>query len=370
MRQFGVIFGGPSPEHDISILTGLQAARALHKSGAKVIGLFWNKLGEWYQVDPLAEASAFASSQPAGAQPLFLRLGSEPGFYPPSGRLSKGKALELEAVMNCCHGGAGEDGSLQAILDLMGIPYSGPNARTALIGMDKLAFHALMTQNSISALPREPLFKSTEALSFDGPYIVKPRFGGSSIGIEVVADLETAKMRLDANIHLRSGAVVEPYRPELFDIQVAARSFPAFELSAIERPLKKGAVGEILSYSDKYIAGEGMATAPRELPAELDPKVEQEIRTTAAKVTELVGLRGVMRVDFLMAEDSSLYINEVNTIPGSLSHYLWIEPKIPFERLVTQLMEEAIASPTYVAVVAGADGSVLRTASSIAAKLA
>ena len=77
-----------------------------------------------------------------------------------------------------------------------------------------------------------------------------------------------------------------------------------------------------------------------------------------------------MRVDFLMAEDSSLYINEVNTIPGSLSHYLWIEPKIPFERLVTQLMEEAIASPTYLAVVAGADGSVLRTASSIAAKLA
>ena len=108
------------------------------------------------------------------------------------------------------------------------------------------------------------------SVGFDGPYIVKPRFGGSSIGIDVVADLAVARARLGANTHLATGAVLEPYRPDLHDLQIAVRTLArARQLSAIERPLRSaGASGEILGYADKYVGGEGMASAPRELPAD------------------------------------------------------------------------------------------------------
>ncbi|NNN16165.1 MAG: hypothetical protein HKL82_09960 [Acidimicrobiaceae bacterium] len=370
MRQVGIVFGGPSPEHDISILTGLQAARALRSTGVQVHGLFWNKSGEWFLVDPLKEAQAFANERPDGGQSLYLRLGSEPGFYPPAGRLGRAKPIELEAVVNACHGGPGEDGSLQAVLDQAGIAYTGPSARTASLGMDKLAFYGVVAQAGLPALQRVLLDRSTSEVPFDPPFIVKPRFGGSSIGIEVVSDLPTAQMRLGANVHLRAGAVLEPYRPDLFDIQIAARNYPGFELSAIERPLRKGVSKEILSYSDKYIAGEGMSTAPRELPAAVSNEFAERLRSYAKTVAGLVGIRGIMRFDFMAGADEQLYVNEVNTIPGSLSHYLWIDPKVAFEKLLSQMIEEALEVPSFSPVVAGADGSVLRSASSIAAKLA
>ena len=137
----------------------------------------------------------------------------------------------------------------------------------AALGMDKLAFGALMVEAGLPVLPRLPLDEDTEEPGFPPPFILKPRFGGSSIGIEVVADFPTARARLGANIHLGRGAVLEPYHEELFDLQLAARTWPSLQLSAIERPLRTRSGGEILGYQDKYVGSEGMTSAPRELPA-------------------------------------------------------------------------------------------------------
>ena len=218
-------------------------------------------------------------------------------------------------------------------------------------------------------MPRVALSASTTSVGFEGPYIVKPRFGGSSIGIDVVADLEVAIARLGANPHLALGAVVEPYRPDLADLQIAVRSHPALELSAIERPLRSGASGEILGYTDKYVGGEGMASAPRELPAAISEQREAEIRGLGARVAAAALVRGVARIDFL-ASDDELYVNEINTIPGSLARYLFISPLVPFGTLLADLVDEARQRPTHRYSAAGADGLVLRGASSIAAKLA
>jgi D-alanine-D-alanine ligase len=237
----------------------------------------------------------------------------------------------------------------------------------ALIGMDKLVFGALVGSAWMQMLPRVPLAEGVPAPSFPGPYIVKPRFGGSSIGVEVVADYETAHARLRANPHLKRGAVLEPYQPELFDLQVAVRLWPDVQLSAIERPLRSRA-GEILGYSDKYVGPEGMATAPRELPARIDSDLERQIRTVAPELAQLVGVRGVARIDFL-SDGEALYVNEINTIPGSLARYLWIDPFVPFEKLLLDLLGEAIAKPTVYFSVAGSDGTVLRGAGSIGGKL-
>ncbi len=365
----GVLFGGPSPEHDISILTGLLALRELHRGRGDAVGIYWTKTGDFYQVAATTEAEAFLEGVPRGAGELSLRLGAEGGFYLSGGRLSKEKRLELSAVVMATHGGPGEDGTIQAAFDLAGLAYSGPSVAGAAIGMDKWVFSTLVTQAGLPALPRALLSAETTSVDFAGPYILKPRFGGSSIGIDVVEDLATAKARLVTNVHLARGCVVEPFRSDLTDVQIAVRTYPRVELSAIEKPIRRSADAEILDYRDKYVGGEGMVSAPRELPATLAAGQAEAVREAARRITEVALVRGVARIDFL-ASDTELYVNEVNTIPGSLSKHLFVEPPLPFATLLADLTAEALERPAHRYSAAGADGLVLRSAGSIAAKLA
>jgi D-alanine-D-alanine ligase len=261
-------------------------------------------------------------------------------------------------VVNCCHGGPGEDGTLQAVLDLTGIPYTGPAAAGAALGMDKLAFGAMVAAAWLPMLPRVPLTEDSPAPGFPGPYIMKPRFGGSSIGIEVVPDFQTAKARLRSNTHFRRGAVIEPYRDDVFDLQIAARVWPDLELSAVERPLKKDPEAQILTYADKYATGDGLVSALRELPAAISSDLERELRAAATEVAMFTGVRGIARIDFL-SDGDALFVNELNTIPASLARYLWIDPKIAFGQLLLDMIGEALARPSVHYSVAGADGSIL-----------
>ena len=370
--RVAVLFGGPSPEHDVSVLTGLQAVRGL----AGVAGvddvrpLYWSKAGDWFVVDGALEASAFAGGPPRGARRVELVLGSEGGFVERHGGLRpRAERLAIDAALVCCHGGPGEDGALQGALDLAGVAYTGPDAAGAALGMDKLAWAGLVRAAGLPALDRISLRRDAPSPGCAPPYIVKPRFGGSSIGIDVVADFPTALARLDANVHLRRGAVLEPYRPDLYDLQIAVRTFPALELSAIERPLRARPGSEILGYADKYVGGDGMASAPRELPARLADDVADRVRAVARAVAGLAGVRGVVRVD-LLSDGEQLFVNEVNTVPGSLARYLFVDPVVPFPALLADLLAEAVARPAAHLGSTGADGTVLRSASSIAAKLA
>jgi D-alanine-D-alanine ligase len=375
VSQPAVIFGGPSPEHDVSVLTGLQAARTLAQAGQPVGAIYWSKTADFFAVDPGLEAEAFLEGAPQGAQPLRLVAAKDPrqgGFVESkTGVLRKDKPLEISAVVNCCHGGPGEDGTLQAALDLAGLAYTGPTAAGAALGMDKLAFGGAIAGAGLPSLPRVLLDRQRPgpAPAWVGPYILKPRFGGSSIGIEVVEDWQTATALAASNVHLRRGAVVEPYRPESFDLNVAIRTWPDLQLSAIERPLRSAGSTEILGYRDKYLGGEGMVSAPRELPANLPEELEKVLRDAAATVAGLASARGVARLDFLV-EGDDWYVNEINTIPGSLAKYLWVKPAlVPFATLLTDMLAEATRRPSFLYDSTGADGTALRSASSIASKL-
>ncbi len=372
MTVVAVIFGGPSPEHDVSVLTGLQAARGLAASPAGtstvIKALLWTKTGDWYEVDPGLEAEAFLEGVPRGATKLQFIAVPGGGFAESGGRLGRPRILELDAALVCCHGGPGEDGTLQAALDLAGIRYSGPTVAGAALGMDKLAFGSLMAAVGLPTLPRVLLVADGDPPPFEGPYIVKPRFGGSSIGIEVVEDFATAVARLGVNPHLRTGAVLEPYRPAMRDLQVGVRTWPTLELSAVERPIRASGSVDILDYRDKYVAGEGMAGANRELPAQIPSELEKGLRQAAERIAVLAAVRGVARIDYL-ADDTSFVVNEINTIPGSLARYLWVAPPVPFATLIDDLLTEARERPTHAYSAAGADGSVLRSAGSIAGKL-
>ncbi len=353
-----VLFGGPSPEHDVSVLTGLQAARALNATEA----LYWTRAGDFVIVDAQLEAVAFADGTPRSAKPVRITAGG--GISSKSG-LGRDKTYEA-VVVNCCHGGPGENGAVQALLDMAGVAYTGPSAAAAALGMDKLAFGAACNVVGVPSLPRIALTDSAKP-DFDGPYILKPRYGGSSIGIDVVTDLATAHDRLKSNPHLANGAVVEPYRRESIDLNVAVRMYPAPELSAIEKPTRSG--GDIYAYAEKYVGGEGMVSAPRELPAVIPSALEDRLRAFALDAAQVANVRGIARIDFLLDGDD-LYLNEINTIPGSLARHLWVEPVVPFTTLLDDMIREATSRPSARYSSTGADGLVLRGAGAIASKLA
>jgi D-alanine-D-alanine ligase len=357
MSKPAVVFGGPSDEHDISILTGLQVARAL----ADVHAVYWTKAGEWYLVDAGLEAADFADGVPSRARELSFV--ASPG----QGWLLKRKALDLTAVFIACHGGPGEDGTLQGLLDLAGLRYTGPGQAASALGMDKLAFGAAMAAAGLPTLSRVLVASGEEGSpGFDPPYIVKPRFGGSSIGIEVADDWETVLALHASSGFLAQGAVVEPYLVGSRDLQVAVRTYPEWQLSAVEEPARAGE--GIYSYDQKYLAWGGEVSGGRKLPAALDEALEEEIRRLALRVTEVSELRGIARIDFLN-RDGEVWVNEVNTIPGSMAAYLWIDPPIERRQLFSDMLAEAEASPTRVFSTAGSDGTALRSAGTIASKL-
>ncbi len=352
-----VVFGGPSDEHDISILTGLQVARAV----AGIESIYWSKAGDWHLVDAGLEASDFVDGVPRRSRELTF-VGA-----PAQGFVLKKKPMQLDAVLIACHGGPGEDGTLQGMLDLAGLRYTGTGQASSALGMDKLAFGAAMSAAGLPTLPRTLVASGgVAAPDFDGPFIVKPRFGGSSIGIEIADDWETVLALKRTSRFFDQGAVVEPFLGGSRDLQLAVRTYPGFELSAIEAPARSGE--GIYSYDQKYLAWGGEVSGGRELPARIEASLQEGIHALARRVTEVAGLRGVTRLDFL-EKDGDLFVNEVNTIPGSMAAYLWVDPPIERARLFGDMLSEAASGPTRVFSTAGSDGTALRSAGTIASKL-
>ena len=199
-----------------------------------------------------------------------------------------------------------------------------------LAPMDKLAFGGVVQAAGLHSLPRAA-FDPDRAPDFPGPYIVKPRFGGSSIGIEITDDLSAVSALVRTSPHYRAGAVIEPYLADAVDLNISVLTHPEVRLSAIERPLRGDA--RIYSYADKYLGGEGMASAKRELPAVVPETVATAINDAARRVVEVALVRSVARIDFLWASDH-IYVNEINTIPGSLAWYFWANEGLAFGALL------------------------------------
>lgn len=368
-NRWAVVFGGPSPEHEISILTGLQAERVLTGAGQEVLPLYWAPTGGWFLVPSGTEAKDYLEGPPAGAKPVDVRLGAEGGLYV-KGRL-RSERLEPTAALSCLHGGLGEGGGYAGLMALLGIRTTGGSLYASALGMDKLAFGAVMAAAGIPTLPRVALEPDVDP-PFDGPYIVKPRFGGSSIGIEIVDDLATARVVARSSAHLRAGAVVEPFRSDLVDLNISFRTAPELEVSDLERPLRKPD-GAVYSYEEKYLAGgageAGLSSAPRELPAQVPAEVAEQAAALARRVALVTGLTGVVRLDFLYAEATGeLLVNEVNSVPGALSLYLWA-PKHPASEVLLDALREARDAPVVGAPSGFGSGAALRAAGGIAGKL-
>jgi D-alanine-D-alanine ligase len=201
---------------------------------------------------------------------------------------------------------------------------------------------------------------------------VKPRFGGSSLGVEAgVDDLDTARALARRGVG-RAGMLVQPLLDGWRDVNIAVRTYPELQLSEIERPLRDEST--IYGYHDKYLAGgsgAGMDSAPRELPAKLPPKVREQILDHARTLVTAFGITGAPRIDFLWDGDDQVVLCEVNAIPGAWGAYLWQAIDVSPARLYRDLVEEARRAPGLEPQwAATSDGKALRAAGSIAAKLA
>lgn len=325
--------------------------------------IYWARSDKWFLVPASCEARDFLGGEPKGSKPVEIRLGGDqPGFYAKAG-LGGAKPMGVGTVLNCFHGGAGEAGGAQWLFELLGIRATGASPASAALGMDKLAFGALMHNAGLPSLQRE-LLQADSAPSFGAPYIVKPRFGGSSIGIEVAADHATAAALLATSPHLRAGAVVEPFRPDLFDLNVSVRTAPSVLVSDIERPLRPED-GSIYDYSAKYVHSDGLSSSPREFPAQVSDELTDRIKALAPAVVAQTGLTGVLRIDFL-SDGTEVFVNEVNSIPGALSLYLW--PDVPAAEVLGAALDEAERHVPQVTR-SFAEGVALQAAGGIAGKL-
>ncbi|AVG23561.1 D-alanine-D-alanine ligase [Pontimonas salivibrio] len=370
-----VIFGGPSPEHEISILTGLQAERVLRSAGHTIQPVYVAPNGQWLLVPDNTEAKDYLEGSPSGSKELDVRLGGQPGLYLKKGMGSK--RLDVDAALLCFHGGGGEGGGAAFVCELLGIPHTGSSLYAGAVGMDKLAFAGLLANAGIPSLPRQHV-SHTSTPEFAGPYIVKPRFGGSSIGIEIVDDIDTARALADSSPHLKNGAVIEPYRADIVDLNISFRTYPTLELTALERPLRgdkdaeSSGAGGVYSYQEKYLQGEGgagLTHAPREFPAQVPDVVASRAVELATAVAEVTRLTGIVRVDLLWdPADDSVYVNEVNTIPGALSLYLWSPTRPPAE-VLTDALREAVERRIRWPQAGFSQGIALKAAGGIAGKL-
>lgn len=366
MAPIGVVFGGPSPEHDISILTGLQAARALHDAGHEVCALYWTKTGEWRRVPATAEAEAFLQPEPAGAVPVELTV---PGGFVERRKL-RTAPVELSAVLNSCHGGPGEDGSLAGLLRLAGLRVSGPSPEAQALVMDKLASAALARSVGVGTIDTALVTETGHGELPATPWVAKPRFGGSSIGVEAgVEDAATALSLGKRPGAGRAGMVVQPFLDGWIDLNIAVRTHPTLQLSAIERPIRSGTA--VYDYRDKYLTGgQGMDAAPRELPANIPDAIASRIRDWATVLVRELDLSGAPRIDFMWDGADDVRLCEVNAIPGAWGSHLWKEVGVPRAQLYLDLVREAEASPPALPQwSASSDGSALRVSGSIAAKL-
>lgn len=347
-------FGGESVEHEISILSAMQAMAAMDPEQYEVIPLYIAKDGQMYSHPSLCELETFQDIEGFlsrhGSVSLLRR--DQNYVIVPSHHKLFAKEQEFDIVLPILHGTHGEDGTFQGFLSTLKIPYVGCSVLGGAIGQDKVIMKQVLQDSGIPIPPwffwtadqelEEAFFHKAQRLGY--PLIVKPANLGSSVGIRIVHnDQELHSAMLEAFQYDRK-VVLEQVITDLREINCSVlgdeQSVMASEL---EEVLKQD---ELLSYRDKYEGGgkaKGMASTSRKVPADVSDEEKQEIRHLAVQTFTALNASGVSRIDFLMdAKNEQVYVNEINTIPGSLSFYLWEASGLQFSQLIDQLISQAL----------------------------
>ena len=359
-HNVALIFGGCTPEHEVSIVTAHQVCLALQENYS-VIPIYVTKNGEWLTGDALRDLSTFTSGtlpQPSDFDKVTVEFHPEPKFVVNSKhwlgqKVRKRTILPVDVVFPAIHGMHGEDGTLQGLLELMNLPYVGAGVVGSAVGMDKIMMKAVLNENRLPVLPymwwthhewetqRDEIIKNVETtLSY--PLFVKPAMGGSSIGVSHVKSQTELVSAVEVAGHYSRRVLVETAVENPIEINCAVMGTDELTVSACEQPVTQA---NFLSFDDKYIHQEeessGMAGADRKIPAPISEELTLHIQRLATRTFQVLDCAGVARIDFLVDVDQNVYVNEINTIPGSYSYYLWVHQEIEFPQLVSTLIDLA-----------------------------
>lgn len=356
------IFGCRSVEHEVSIISAVQAMRSVDRDKYDIVPVYVTKTGEMYTSDKMLEIEPFRDMKAliADSEPVtMIKSGNDVVLHFLNQKLfSKKKDIVLNVAFPVVHGTNCEDGTLQGYLEFLGIPYVGCDVLSSAVGMDKAVFKYVMKAADLPVLDcicfyareyaedRESVIEKAEK-EIGYPMIVKPVNLGSSVGITKAKDRAALIDAIDLAVSFSDKLLIEHAVTAIREINCSVvGDTDSCEASVCEEPFMND---EILSYEDKYMGGgkksggsKGMASLSRKIPADISEEKSSEIRELAKKVFKALGGAGVVRIDFIIdTESDKVYVNEINTIPGSLSFYLWEATKLPYRELIDKLISLA-----------------------------
>lgn len=363
--RVGVLFGGKTTEHEVSIITAVQAMGCLNQDKYEVIPMYLTKENEMYTGSPLKEMEVYKETD------LLKRYCKNVVCYNKNGvlvlqnkkGLFKSIVAEVDIVMPIVHGYNMEDGNIQGLLETYGVPYTGSDIYGCTVGQDKVF------QKQILEAEKVPVTKYTwfydneyfenekkildDVKKLGYPVIVKPARQGSSIGISIAKDETKLKKAIEEAIKYDDKILVEEVINNMTELNCSVLGSNSFmQTSVIEQVMGKD---EILSFNDKYIgsgakkgakkmgASKGMVSADRIIPADIPEKLAKEISETSKKAFRALGASGVVRIDYLYDKKAKkFYVNELNTIPGCLSFYLWMPLNKEYDELLDDMINIAV----------------------------
>ena len=359
--RVAMIFGGKSVEHEVSVISGIQAVVNMDTEKYEVIPVYMTKDNDMYVGELIGDIEQYKVVDGLlrkSERVIMVKDGGKVKLVPyPPKKFGKNPVWEIDIVFPVVHGTNVEDGALQGYFKTLGVPFVGCDVTASAIGMDKYIMKAVLSQSDVPVLPAlmftlSDYAEMAELLNrvedrFGYPVIVKPVNLGSSVGISVAKDRVELAEAVDDAFRYATKVLVEHAVTNLREINCAVLGDENEAIaSECEEPLHSK---DILSYEDKYVNGgkeggsKGMAGVSREIPAKLSEEKREEIREIAGRAFKALGCNGVSRIDFLIDDDTGeLFFNEINTIPGSLAFYLWEPVNIPYRELLDRMIQLAL----------------------------
>lgn len=359
--KIGVIYGGETVEHEVSVISALQAMNNLNEDKYDIVPIYISKDRIWYTGHMLRDIEfykEFEDEKKYATKVMLYKKGKTFLLQRTTGLFRK-DITDLDVILPVVHGNNVEDGSLAGLLDSIGIPYVGSHVLGGALGQDKVVMKQVMESVNLPIVPytwfydseyldnKENILKEIKKIGY--PVIVKPATLGSSIGIEVAKNEKDIESKIEDAMEYDTKIVVEKVIENLTEVNASVLgNYEYQKVSPLEEVMGED---EILSFADKYLgnakskgtASKGMASTSRIVPARISEKLTKEIQDTAKQVFKVLNLSGVCRVDFLIDnKENKFYVNEPNTCPGSLSFYLWKEAGMKYSELLDEMIPIAI----------------------------
>lgn len=351
-----VIFGGETTEHEVSIISALQAISNIDKSKYEVIPLYISKDKVWYTGNMLNDIEFYKDldNNLKFADKVVLYKNNNEFFLQKINGLFKKNIATVDIVFPIVHGKGIEDGTLCGYLDTLGIPYVGSGVLGGALGQDKVVMKQILKSEGIRVVDytyfydyeyfenEKEIFMKIKKIGY--PVIVKPATLGSSIGINYVNDEKNISSSINEAIKYDNKIIVEKAVENLIEVNASVIGNSEYQkVSSLEEVM---GLDEILSFTDKYLgnskikgSSKGMASTSRIIPARISEELTNEIKETSKKVFKLLNLSGVCRIDYLIdSKTKKYYVNEPNTCPGSLSFYLWKEDGLEYKDMLDEII--------------------------------